>query len=102
MGAGEVGAMAGTAAAVQQLMAAAVQSGRRSLDAATAAMKRLENPAISNARWVVGMPRWVNERGSRGGPGEHACCEPRIALCSARCCAASCLLLHACCLPPAA
>eukprot|EP00195_Chlamydomonas_chlamydogama_P005652 CAMPEP_0202899790 /NCGR_PEP_ID=MMETSP1392-20130828/8458_1 /ASSEMBLY_ACC=CAM_ASM_000868 /TAXON_ID=225041 /ORGANISM="Chlamydomonas chlamydogama, Strain SAG 11-48b" /LENGTH=546 /DNA_ID=CAMNT_0049586051 /DNA_START=310 /DNA_END=1950 /DNA_ORIENTATION=+ len=39
------------AAAVQQLMAAAaVQSGRRSLDAATAAMKRMENPAIANAR----------------------------------------------------
>ena len=44
-------AAAQQAAAVQQLMvAAAVQSGRRSLDAATAALKRMENPAIANAR----------------------------------------------------
>uniref|UniRef100_A0A7S0RZM2 RRM domain-containing protein n=1 Tax=Chlamydomonas leiostraca TaxID=1034604 RepID=A0A7S0RZM2_9CHLO len=41
----------GTAAAVQQLMAAAaVQSSRRSLDSAAAALKRLENPAIASAR----------------------------------------------------
>ncbi|KAF5826126.1 hypothetical protein DUNSADRAFT_4686 [Dunaliella salina] len=38
-------------AAVQQLMAAAAaQSSRRSLDSAAAALKRLENPAIANAR----------------------------------------------------
>ena len=42
----------GAAAAVQQLMAAAAQSGRRSLDASTAQLKRMENPAIANARWI--------------------------------------------------
>lgn len=40
----------GTAAAVQQLMAAAAATSRRSFDSATAALKRLENPAIASAR----------------------------------------------------
>ena len=66
-----------TAAAMHQLMSA-VAVGRRSLDTATAALKRLENPAIASARYV---PRTLKTLAQTARETCHCQCTARVPDC---------------------